>query len=308
MQKETEREKEMYRTYKSRIFEMIFSDKRELLGLYNAVNGTSYENPELLEINTLKNAIYLSMHNDVSFIIDSRLALYEHQSTYSPNLPLRYLMYVSDLFSKITKDANLYGTRLVKLPTPKFIIFYNGMEKLPDVMELKLSDAFQVREENFSLELSATLLNINSGHNPELLFACRTLGDYAEYTKRVRRYVEAMELKDAVERAIDECIRDDVLAEFLRNNRSEAISVSIYEYDEKRTMRQMREEAFEDGVEKGIERGIEQGKLEGIRTLIESFLEEGVSAERILEKLEKKYGLSHEKSLEFYHSATDNKD
>lgn len=237
-----------------------------------------------------------------------RLALYEHQSTYSPNLPLRYLMYVSDLYSKITKDANLYGTRLVKLPTPKFIIFYNGMEKLPDVMELKLSDAFQVREENFSLELSATLLNINSGHNPELLSACRTLGDYAEYTKRVRRYVEMMELKDAVERAIDECIRDDVLAEFLRNNRSEAISVSIYEYDEKRTMRQMREEAFEDGVEKGIERGIEQGKLEGIRTLIESFLEEGVSAERILEKLEKKYGLSHEKSLEFYHSVADNKE
>ena len=90
---------------------MIFREKEELLGLYNAVNGMNYSNPDELEINTLENAIYLSMHNDVSFIIDSRLSLYEHQSTYSPNLPLRYLFYVSDLYSKMTKDSNLYGSR-----------------------------------------------------------------------------------------------------------------------------------------------------------------------------------------------------
>ena len=99
------------RDYKARLFEMIFREKEELLGLYNAVNGTTYSNPDELEINTLENAIYLSMHNDVSFIIDSRLSLYEHQSTYSPNLPLRYLFYVSDLYSKMTKDSNLYGSR-----------------------------------------------------------------------------------------------------------------------------------------------------------------------------------------------------
>ena len=99
------------RDYKARLFEMIFREKEELLGLYNAVNGTNYSNPDELEINTLENAIYLSMHNDVSFIIDSRPSLYEHQSTYSPNLPLRYLFYVSDLYSKMTKDSNLYGSR-----------------------------------------------------------------------------------------------------------------------------------------------------------------------------------------------------
>lgn len=108
---------------------MIFSQKEELLELYNAINNTDYDNTELLEINTLNNAIYMSMHNDVSFIINSRLALYEHQSTYSPNLPLRYLMYVSDLYSVMTKDVNLYGTKAVELPTPKFIIFYNGEEE-----------------------------------------------------------------------------------------------------------------------------------------------------------------------------------
>ena len=87
------------RLYKSKIFAMLYSNKKELLELYNAISGRHYEDPELLEINTLENAIYMSMHNDVSFLIDSRLSLYEHQSTYSPNLPLRYLFYISDLYS-----------------------------------------------------------------------------------------------------------------------------------------------------------------------------------------------------------------
>lgn len=111
------------RDYKARLFEMIFREKDSLLELYNAVNGTSYSEPEKLEINTLENAIYLSMHNDVSFIIDSRLSLYEHQSTYSPNLPLRYLFYVSDLYSEMTKKCNLYGKKPVIIPAPQFLIF-----------------------------------------------------------------------------------------------------------------------------------------------------------------------------------------
>lgn len=290
MQSNAEHVPEIYRTQKSRIFEMIFSNKRELLELYNAVNGTSYEYPELLEINTLKNAIYMSMHNDVSFIIDSRLALYEHQSTYSPNLPLRYLMYVADLYSGITKDENLYGTKLIMLPTPRFLVFYNGVKELPDLVELKLSEAYQVKEESYSLELTAILLNINPGHNRKLLDACKTLRDYSRYTDKVRTYAKTMELRTAVETAIAECIRDDVLAEFLRNNRSEAINVSIYEYDEERTMRMMREEAFEDGM------------TAGIHTLIEILLEEGFPQERILEKLEKKFQLSHETAMNYLDS------
>ena len=102
------------RLYKSRIFAMLYSDRKDLLDLYNAVSGKHYEDPELLEINTLENAIYMSMHNDLSFLIDSRLSLYEHQSTYSPNLPLRYLFYISDLYSGMTKDENLYGTKRIQ--------------------------------------------------------------------------------------------------------------------------------------------------------------------------------------------------
>lgn len=243
------------RTYKSRIFEMIFSDKKELLQLYNAMNGTNYDNPELLEINTLENAIYMSMHNDISFVIASQLYLYEHQSTYSPNLPLRCLLYISDLYSALTMDANFYGTKLIKIPTPEFVVFYNGTDEIADRQTIKLSDAFMVEKEDYSLELTATVLNINPGHSSAVLDACKTLKDYSEYSARVRRYAKTMDLEAAVELAITECIREGILAEFLRKNRAEAKSVSIYEYNEEKHMKFVREEGREEGLAAGRKEG-----------------------------------------------------
>ena len=237
---------------------MLFSDRNELLKLYNAINGTSYDDPQLLQINTLENAVYMSMQNDVSFIIDMRLNLYEHQSTYSPNLPVRYLLYVADVYSDYTKDMNLYGSRAVQLPTPKFVIFYNGQAEQPDRKELKLSELFTIPEPDPSLELKAVMLNINKGHNRILMETCKTLQDYAEYTSRVRTYAAEMSLDEAVERAITECIREGILADFLKKNRAEAKKVSIYEYDEERHMRQTREEGVAEGYANGITDGIAQ--------------------------------------------------
>lgn len=248
------------RMYKSRIFAMLFTDRNELLELYNAINGTSYDDPHLLQINTLENAIYMSMQNDVSFIIEMWLNLYEHQSTYSPNLPIRYLLYVADVYSDYTKDMNLYGTRAVKLPTPKFVIFYDGQEEQPDRKELKLSELFATPDSEPSLELTAVMLNINKGHNKKLMETCRTLHDYAEYTARVREYAAMMILDEAVERAITECINEGILADFLKKNRAEAKKVSIYEYDEERHMRQTREEGVEEGYTTGLEQGAKQEK------------------------------------------------
>lgn len=260
------------RMYKSRIFAMLFSDRNELLKLYNAINGTSYDDPDLLQVNTLENAVYMSMQNDVSFIIDMRLNLYEHQSTYSPNLPVRYLLYVADVYSDYTKDMNLYGTKAVKLPTPRFVIFYNGQAEQPDRKELKLSELFSIPDADPSLELKAVMLNINKGHNRKLMETCRTLQDYAEYTFRVREYAAEMPQDLAVEQAITECISEGILADFLRKNRAEAKKVSIYEYDEERHMRQTREEGMEEGYANGFSQGIEQGITQTVINLLKSGL------------------------------------
>lgn len=154
-------ERKPNRLYKSRLFVMIFEDKRKLLELYNAVSGKRYEDPDLLEINTLENAIYMSLRNDLSFLIDTRLSLYEHQSTYSPNLPLRFLFYLADLLSGMTAEENLYGRRKVQIPPPRFVVFYNGEEDQPDKKILKLSELYTVEEEEHKLELEVLMLNIN---------------------------------------------------------------------------------------------------------------------------------------------------
>ncbi len=237
------------RLYKSRLFVMLFEDKKNLLELYNAVSGKHYEDPELLKINTLDNAIYMSMKNDLSFLIDARLSLYEHQSTYSPNLPLRFLFYLADLLSGITREKNLYGKKKVKIPTPRFLVFYNGEAPQPDSKVLKLSDLYETEEADHKLELEVLMLNINAGHNPELMAASHTLWEYAEYTARVRKYAGEMSVSEAVDRAIAECIHENILKEFLEKYQAEAKNVSIYEYDEERHLRQEREAAWEEGKE-----------------------------------------------------------
>ena len=153
------------RTYKSSVFTMVFQEKKELLELYNAVSGKHYEDPEKLEINTLDNAIYMSIKNDLSFIIDSRLSLYEHQSTYNPNLPLRCLFYVADNYSKIALHKDICGSTPLSIPDPQFVIFYNGEQEVPEREIMRLSSLYTVKEERPKLELEAVMLNIRPGHN-----------------------------------------------------------------------------------------------------------------------------------------------
>ena len=181
---------------------------------------------------------------------------YEHQSTYNPNLPLRYLMYIADLYSSITRDTNLYGSKEILLPTPRFLIFYNGVDEQPERKILKLSDLYTVPEESPALELTALMLNINAGHNEKLLTSCKTLGDYATYVARVRHYAQNMPIEDAVERAITECIAEGILADFLSKHRAEAKKVSIYEFDEEKYRRLEREDNLAEGFQRGKEAGM----------------------------------------------------
>lgn len=276
------------RIYKDRLYKMIFNDKSELLKLYNAINGTHYDDPEMLTITTLDNAIYMTMENDLSFIIDMRLALYEQQSTVNPNLPLRFLMYITDIYSAYTKDMNIYGSKKVQIPLPSFVIFYNGVKSQPDRTEFLLSELFHPTTDQPALELKAVMLNINKGHNQELMNACHTLRDYSEYVARIRTYSAEMPLTDAVEKAITECIHENILRDFLLKNRAEAKAMSIYEYDEEKTLRMFREEGYEDGERNGK-----------IQATIEMCLEFNLSSDAIVQKLMTKFQFSENQAQEY---------
>lgn len=278
------------RTYKATVFTLLFEDRNNLLELYNAMSGKHYEDPDLLEVNTLKNAVYMSIKNDVSFIIDGSLSLYEHQSTYSPNLPLRFLLYISTLYSGMTRNENLYGTRAVKIPTPNFVIFYNGEEERPEQEILRLSDMYTVEEKEKNLELKALLLNIKGEHNAALKQACRTLREYAVFTDKMRGYAGQMEIEEAADRAIDECIRENVLRDFLQKHRAEVKKVSIFEYDQEKHLRMEREEAWQDGRNAGLAEGkaagLAEGKVAGLTEAVLKMHKKGFSISKIAELLE----------------------
>ena len=257
------------RNYKDTVFRMLFSDRKNLLSLYNAVNQRHYTDPEDLEIVTLENAIYMGMKNDLAFIIDTNLYLYEHQSTYNPNMPLRDLFYISNEYQKLLDKKSLYSSSLQKIPAPNFIELYNGTDTLSDFSEHRLSSAFENLSGEPKLELIVTVLNINEGHNALLMQHCQTLKEYSQYVAKVRKYAAGMPLDQAVEYAVDECIKENILADFLRKNRAEVISMSIFEYDKEEEEKKLRKAEYEAGVEAGEKSGIQKGILNTARHLLE---------------------------------------
>ncbi len=218
------------------------------------MNGTAYADVEELEITTLENAVYMNYKNDISFVFDFRLMIYEHQSTLNPNMPLRDLIYVTKVLQARIRNKNLYSEILVRIPAPKFIVFYNGVDFHPERHILRLSDAFGKKQEQPELELAVSVYNINLGHNTELLDACCLLNEYAQYVEKVRIFAKKMSFSEAAECAVNYCIDNGILADFLSKNRAEAIAVSIFEYDEEKHIKSEREEWRNIGWKEGEER------------------------------------------------------
>lgn len=248
---------DVQRNFKDTVFRMLFKEKKNLLNLYNALNRTTYTNTDDLEITTLENAVYMNYKNDISFVFDFELMLYEHQSTYNPNMPLRDLLYVSSVLHNRVKNENLYSKKLIKIPTPQFVVFYNGVDSQPEQQILRLSDAFDKRQERPALELAVLVYNINLGHNQELLDTCCLLKEYAQYVEQVRTFAKEMSFPEAVEQAVEYCIRNGILSDFLSENRAEAIAVSIFEYDEEKHIQSERKEWREIGREEGENKALQ---------------------------------------------------
>lgn len=295
-----EKEMKPARNHKDRVFRVLFRDKDELLDLYNAVNGTDYSNTEDMTVTTLEHAIYVGMKNDISFVLYDEMMLYEHQSTDNPNIPLRDLLYVANLYSALVPEEKLYSSKAQKIPEPKFIVFYNGQEKVPERYEYRLSDLYNTstRDEHWipELELKVLVLNINEGYNEGIKEKCKTLKGYMIFVEKVRRYNKELPAQKAIERAVDECIKEDILADFFHKNRAEVLSVGIFEFDEEKYRAVIREDAREEGLAEGLAEGRAKGRIEGIGALIETCQELGISREVTSEKIIEKFFLDEEKA------------
>ncbi len=283
------------RCYKDTVFRMLFRDRTRLLGLYNAVTGNDYQDPAALEIVTLESAVYLGVKNDIALLIDFNLYLFEHQSTVNPNMPLRFLQYVAAEYGRLTAGENLYSGRPVSVPAPHFMVFYNGTAPCPERMLLRLSDAYagqeRVAEEGEiagmpapELELIVQVLNINAGCNEALKAQCQTLGEYMRYVDKVRLYAGSLPIHEAVDRAVDECIDQGILREFLLVNKAEVRYMSIFEYDEEETRRAMRKTEYERGMAEGMTKGKAESVLFFLEKLgaVPEYLQEQILSQQDL--------------------------
>ena len=247
--------------HKDRLFKYIFGkdtkkSKKWRLQLYNALNGTNYKNPDALELNTIENVIYITMHNDISFLVDSQMTLYEQQSSWNPNMPLRGLLYFSQLYQiyLTQNDENVISSQLVKIPTPKFIVFYNGTKDDPDSWKLKLSTAFEHQDNSGDFEWTATVINMCPDHNQTLHKNCKPLYHYISFVYRIKNNIKSGMSKDkAIEEAVDFAIKENYLDGFFKTQRAEVIGMILTEFDEEQAHRIWRRDGYVEGVADGRE-------------------------------------------------------
>jgi len=253
--------------YKNSVFSFLFSNPEALRELYSAIEGVSLPPDTPIDINTLSGVLYMDQINDLSFTVDNRLViLIEHQSTINPNMPLRLLIYIAHVYEKIIDRNKLYRTKLEKIPTPEFIVLYNGKEPCPDRSTFRLSEAFKevcclLGAENPApaLELVVQVYNINNGHNAEILEKSRTLGGYSAFIEKVREYAQSFTMEEAMKKAIKYCMDNDILKTFLETHSSEVFNMLLTEWDTEEAKVVWREEGREEGREEVARNALVEG-------------------------------------------------
>ena len=257
------------REYKDRLFCYIFGSeahKEWTLSLYNAVNGSSYTDPSAITIATLTQVVYMGMHNDVAFLIADEINLYEQQSTYNPNMPLRLLQYTGNIYEKLVmlRRENKYGKRLIRLPVPKLVVFYNGTADMPDEVELRLSDAFpEDKRSEADITVRVRMVNINAGRSPGVVASCKPLDEYAWLVARIRRNEREADPAAAIDAALDAMPESFLIKRYLDANRVEVKKMLLTEYNETQTMELFKEEGREEGRIQGRAEGRAVGRAEG---------------------------------------------
>jgi len=259
------------RRFKDSVFTALFSNPDLLRELYCALEGISLPPDTPVSINTLKNVLYMDKYNDISFEIGGKMVvLIEHQSTINPNMALRLLMYISDVYKTMVKGKSIYSSGQISIPYPEFFVLYDGTEKFPEQKVLHLSDLFEkpkdlniLGKENPLLELEVKVININEGNNTEIVNRCKKLSEYSIFISKFQEYLKIYKnRKKAMIKAIKYCHEHDILTEFLVVHGRRVLGM-LYEWKLKDAKKYWKEEAREEGLAEGRAEGHAQGHAEG---------------------------------------------
>ena len=255
------------RKYKDSVFRTLFSDEDKLIELYNALFDTNYGPEANIEIVTLEDVVFRVLKNDVAFVMeDSFIVLAEHQSTICNNMPLRDLIYMSTMLQRMINTDDLYRKKLLKIPRPTFIVFYDGKEDFPEYQEMKLSDAFLGDDDGeIALQLTVREYNINSDKNNEILKKCETLKQYSLFVERVRALQDKGQLSASrITELISGCIDSGILPDFLRKYGTEMVEMLFRELTREEDMEISRLDGYDDGLEEGLRKGRAEGEATGL--------------------------------------------
>lgn len=222
------------REYKDSVFSKYFSeDTRRLIELYNTVSGEDYPLDTEIELNTLDGTLFKDRMNDISFLLGKQLVvLMEHQSTINKNMPLRMLSYVTRLYEKIVESESLYSCDRIMIPTPKFFVFYNGEKPHSKVETYRLSSSFMLKYDEVTLDLAVKVYNINYDIAIPTLKECKSLREYSYFVHCAREALQnGLSMEEAVTAAIRQCIRNNVMREFLEQHGSEVENMLYAEWN-----------------------------------------------------------------------------
>ena len=259
------------REYKSDVFSMLMEDKANALEVYNALNGSAFTDPEVVEIVQLEKGVSLSIRNDASYIIDMNFCLYEHQSTYNMNMPLRSMIYFVNALDDWLKENghDLFGRKRIMIPTPHFVVFYNGVEKRQEYEEMRLSQSFYHQMEEPEIELVCKAYNINPQNNQELKRKSTVLAGYTYFVEKVRENQKKnMNLAEAIDAAIEDCIQNHILEDFFRSRKDEVRKMTHLDYTWEKREKLIRKEEYEDGRAAGRAEGRAEGRVKLISLII----------------------------------------
>ncbi len=212
--------KKANRKYKDSIFRKYFSDEKKLRSLYSALTGIPCDEIKYIEIKTLENIMFGDVKNDLAFLVDHMvIVISEHMGSFSYNLPTRMLRYYTSLLDALIEVDKLFNRSMIKIPAPEFYILYNGIEKQPKEISMKLSDAFlSAPNGNYSIELKVKFININTNSGHEILEKCTSLKQYSIFITKVREYIDdGLELECAMKNAIKYCKENTIMVDFCKN-------------------------------------------------------------------------------------------
>ena len=269
------------RLYKDSLFRDIFSNEERLSEIYEALLGRKAD-PQDITLATMDETLFDGIKNDVGFIVRNEyVILIEHQSTINENMPLRLFMYLAEIYRRHVDEDSVYRKKRIRLPAPRFYVFYNGMEEVPDTWRLRLSDAFDGRQG--SMELVVDVININIDDKKErlLLGKSHALKSYSVFVAKVRECIKnGSTLEAAVGEAVQYCVSHDYLREYFRQkHKKEVFDMLNFAWNQERALKVCAEEAREDGLAQGLENGLAASIANVMKNM-------GVSIEKAMDVLQ----------------------